>query len=121
MLEPLRITFRNMDPSPALETKIRESAARLEELGACITSCHVTVESSHRRQQKGRIFHVRIDVIVPGAEIAISRDPELDHAHEDARVAIRDAFDAAKRRLQDLAGRRERYAGNPPRELETGD
>lgn len=107
MIEPLRITFRNMDPSPALEARIRDCAARLEDLGARITSCHVTVASNHRHQQKGRIFQVRIDLTVPGAGIAISREPELDHSHEDARVAIRDAFDAARRKLLDLAGRRE--------------
>ena len=48
---------------------------------------------------------VRIDLTVPGEEIVIGREPGHDHAHEDVYVAIRDAFDAAKRQLQDHARR----------------
>jgi cold shock CspA family protein len=49
------------------------------------------------------VYHVRIDLTVPGDELVVSRDPGKDQAHEDVYVAIRDAFDAARRQLEDHA------------------
>lgn len=43
---------------------------------------------------------------VPGGDIIIRRDPAEKHAHEDVFVAVRDAFHAARRRLQDQVRRR---------------
>ncbi len=104
---PLQITFRNMEASPAMEALIREKAEKLDRYHDHIMSCRVMVEARHRRHHKGVIYHVRLDITVPGKEIVISREPEKNHAHEDAYVAIRDAFDAARRRLED-AVRKER-------------
>ena len=53
------------------------------------------------RHRQGTIYHVRVDLTVPGGEVVVNREPGEDHAHEDLHVAIRDAFDAARRRLQD--------------------
>jgi ribosome-associated translation inhibitor RaiA len=98
----LQITFRGVESSEALERSIRDHAERLEQFGR-ITRCRVVVEARHRRHRKGRIVHVRIDLTVPGGDLVVGRDPAEDHAHEDASVAIRDAFDAARRRLEDHA------------------
>lgn len=106
MQERLQITFRNMDATPEVETRIREATAKLEEVEARMIGCRVLVEARHRHHHKGGLYHVRIDLTVPGHEIAISRDPELDHAHEDVQVAIRDAFEAARRRLVHTRERR---------------
>lgn len=100
MQVPLKITFRHMDSSPTLEARIRQRADELEHFFNRITSCHVTVESRHRQQQ-GNLFGVRIDLVVPGREIVVGRDRGVNHAHEDAHVAVRDAFDALRRRLED--------------------
>ncbi|UZR27213.1 HPF/RaiA family ribosome-associated protein [Methylococcus mesophilus] len=102
-----QITFRNLSPSEAMELNIRERAEKLDLFYDGIMSCRVMVEASHRHHHQGNVYHVRIDLTVPGHELAVSRDPGLDHAHEDAYVAIRDAFDAARRQLEDL-GRRQR-------------
>lgn len=114
MREKLQVTFRGMDSSPFVVARIEEAATKLLEIENRITGCHVTVESRHRHHHKGQIFHVRIDLTVPGAEIAVSREPEQDHAHEDVYVAVRDAFDAARRRLLDLSGRRNRREETKP-------
>lgn len=106
MRDKLQVTFRSMAPSPFVEARIEEAATKLQEIEARMTGCHVTVEARHRHHHKGQIFHVHIDLTVPGAEIAVSRENEQDHAHEDVYVAIRDAFDTARRRLLDLARRR---------------
>ena len=97
MQVPLEITVRDVPRSPALEARIREKAARLEEFHPRITRCHVTVEESGKHQHQGRRFAVRIDVRVPGREIAVTHEH-----HEDVFVALRDAFDAAKRQLEDV-------------------
>ena len=101
MQVPLTVTFRNMPPSAAIEADIREKAAKLEEFYDRITSARVVVETPHRQHRQGRLFHVRIDLRVPGRELVVSREPAAHHAYEDVYVAIRDTFDAAKRQLED--------------------
>ena len=101
MQVPLQVSFRNMPPSPAVEADIREKAAKLEEFYDRITSIRVVVETPHRQHRQGKLFHVRIDVRVPGRELVVRREPAEHHAHEDVHVAVRDGFDAAKRQLED--------------------
>lgn len=127
---PLKVTFRNMPPSKAVEDNVREKAAKLDSLYDRIMRCQVTVEAPHRHHHKGKAYHVRIDLTVPGGELVINRAPQRletargasveaslpelaeNHApskhaaHEDVYVAIRDAFNAAGRKLQDYARRR---------------
>ncbi len=102
---PLQITFRDMPSSEAVETRIREKAAKLDEFYDRIMSCRVVVEAPHRRHHQGKLYHVRIDLTVPEGEIVASREPHDRHSHEDVYVAIRDAFDAARRQLEDHARR----------------
>jgi ribosome-associated translation inhibitor RaiA/cold shock CspA family protein len=103
---PLQITFRHMEPSAALEARIRQRAEELDQFFDRITACRVVVECGNRRHQQGNIFEVRVDLTVPGAEIVVGRDSGTNHGHEDAHVAVRDAFDAARRRLEDHARER---------------
>ena len=103
---PLEITFRNLDPSPALNADIRARAEKLELFYNSIMRCHVVLEAQHKHHHKGNLYHVRIDLTVPGDEIVVSRSPGADHSHEDAYVAIRDAFNAARRQLENFARRR---------------
>ena len=103
---PLRVTFRNVDHSPALESRIRELAGRLDRFSDQIVGCHVVVEAPHRHQHQGRLYEVRIELSVPESEIAIRRTHPSSHSHEDPYVALRDAFQAARRKLQDYERRR---------------
>jgi len=98
---PLQITFRHMDSSEAVAARIRERAGELERFFDRIISCRVVVECRHPRRRQGNLFRVRVDLKIPGREIAVGRDPAAHHAHEDVYVAIRDAFDAARRALED--------------------
>ncbi|ABA23693.1 cold-shock DNA-binding protein family [Trichormus variabilis ATCC 29413] len=101
MIIPLQITFHNIPPSEAVEAKIRSLADKLEHFYNRITSCRVIVDAPHRHQRNGKLYQVRIDITVPTGEIVVNRDPPEHQSHEDIYVAIRDAFDAAKRKLQD--------------------
>ena len=95
---PLQITIRDVEHSEALETHIRDKAKKLDEFFNHIMSCRVVVEVPHKHHHQGKQFNVRIDIGVAGGEIAVNRD----HA-EDVYVALRDAFDVAKRQLEDYA------------------
>src|SRR5690606_36674951 len=95
------ITFRHMDPSPAMEARIRELAERLDRFSEHIMQCHVIVEAPHQHHHKGNLYDVRMDITVPGDEIAIRRTHPVHHSHEDPYVALRDAFKAARRKLED--------------------
>ena len=98
MQVPLQISLHGIAHSDALCRTIREKAERLERYYDRITSCRVALELAGRHSRKGKQFRARIDLKVPGGEIAVT------HGHdEDLQVALRDAFDAARRRLEDHA------------------
>jgi cold shock CspA family protein/ribosome-associated translation inhibitor RaiA len=92
-----------MAPSPSVEAHIRDRADALDRYFGRIMACRVVVEASTARQRKGRLYHIRVDLTVPGREIVVKRDPAEHHGHEDILVAVRDAFDAARRQLEDYA------------------
>lgn len=105
---PLQVSFKNMDHSDAVETLVREKAAKLEQYFSHLTSCRVVIEAPHRHHHKGKIFHVKIEMGVPRkSELVVSNETERNHAHEDVYVAIRDAFDTAARQLRAYAGKME--------------
>ncbi len=102
MQVPLEIVFEDMDPSDAIDSRLREETAKLEQFTDRITSTRVVVAKPHRHHRKGNTYRVRIHITVPGGgDIIVSRDPGDRGAHEDVYVTIRDAFGAARRQLQD--------------------
>jgi ribosome-associated translation inhibitor RaiA len=129
MILPLQISFRNLKPSEAVQARVREEVSKLETFYQGIISCRVIVELPHKRHKKGDLYHVRIDLTVPGAALVVKREPsrqaglrqvdsekhskssEAHAAHKDVYVVIRDAFKEARRQLQDFA-LRERGSGN---------
>ena len=96
---PLEITFRGMSPSLAVETAIRHWVARLEGVYGRLHRCAVLIDQPHQHHHRRKRFHVKVDLTVPGYELAMSRDPERDPGHRDVYVALADAFRAARRRL----------------------
>jgi ribosomal subunit interface protein len=107
---PLQVSFHGIGHSDALYDAIREKAGKLERYYPHIVSCRVVLELGARQQRKGKQFAARIDLKVPGGEIAVTHEHD-----EDVQVALRDAFDAARRRLEDYArtqrGDVKRHAG----------
>jgi ribosome-associated translation inhibitor RaiA len=117
---PVQITFRNTSSSQPLEALIHEKAAGLETYYHPIVGCRVLVEVPHRHHRVGNPVHVRVDLTVPGHELVVTHDASLHGAPDEAEgaaVAIREAFDIARRQLQDY-GRRQRgdvkLHGAPP-------
>ena len=120
---PLQITFRNMERLEGVEELIRAEAEKLEDFYSQIMGCRVAVEVPHGHHRKGNLYHIRIDLTLPGMELAIKHEPSLSKGirqaggaemkkrlevrapHRDLHLAIRDAFKVAGRRLQDYARR----------------
>jgi ribosome-associated translation inhibitor RaiA len=123
MTRPVQVTFRNMAVSTALEEVVRARAAWLESFYSGLVGCRVVLEIPHRHRMRGNPMHVRVELSLPGEDIIVSHEPtqhatlkdaqsdavrkdaEVDGAHKDAVVAIHDAFDLARRRLEDYARR----------------
>jgi cold shock CspA family protein/ribosome-associated translation inhibitor RaiA len=103
MQTPLQITFRHMEPSPAVEAHVREHVGRLERFHGRITGCHVVIEAPAGHRNKGAPFDIRIELTVPNGKIHVRSDRGEPEAYMDVYLALRDAFDAAKRLLQDHA------------------
>jgi len=96
MQRPVQITFKDTARSDAVEQHIRDKAAKLETFYPNIIGCHVSVELPHKHHHQGKRHNVRIDIKVPGSEIVVNREE-----HEDIYIALRDAFDAAKRQVEE--------------------
>jgi ribosome-associated translation inhibitor RaiA len=103
---PLQIAFRNLSHSEAVEEAVREKAEKLDEFCDRIMRCRVVIEVPHRHHEHGNVYQVRIDLTVPGEEIVVSREAPKHVPDKDVHVAIRDAFDAARRQLEDYVRRR---------------
>lgn len=103
MQEPLEIVFHQLEPSPDIEADIRERADKLSRLYDRLTHCRVSIEALHRQHRTGNVYDVHIDMLVPGGELVVSREPhnaKEKYANPDLRTSIRDAFQAAERQLK---------------------
>lgn len=99
---PVQIVFRDMVPLPSLEAEIRRRASKLEQFAPDLMSCQIVVESEANRHHQGHRYVVRIDARVPGGEICAGER----QGDEDIAVALRGAFDAVARQLEDHERRR---------------
>ncbi len=100
MKQPLQIRFVGMDPSEAVETAARRKAGKLDQFRPDIMACRVTIELAEKHKHQGNPFAVRVDVTVPDHELSVDRVQD-----EDVYVALREAFDDMKRRLEDSVRR----------------
>ncbi|MEG6508884.1 HPF/RaiA family ribosome-associated protein [Methyloligella sp. 2.7D] len=101
MTSTLQISYRDIEPSEAIESRIAEHAAKLDAFFSRSLVYDIVVEMPHRHHEKGNLYNVRIHISMPGRDVNVDHAGRQDHAHEDINVAIRDAFDAARRQLQD--------------------
>jgi ribosome-associated translation inhibitor RaiA len=106
MRQPLRITYRNVEPSPVIDTLVRDWADKLDAIYARITHCSVTLEAPNLHHRNGRHFRVRVEVTIPGGELVVGRDPPAGSTNEDLYRATMEAFRAMRRRLRHVILRR---------------
>ncbi|HEV8577792.1 MAG TPA: HPF/RaiA family ribosome-associated protein [Thermoanaerobaculia bacterium] len=108
MQVPLEISTRWIDLSPPLEAEIRKRAGRLERRFSRITSCRIAVERpTGNHHQEGGPYRVRLDITVPGSELVADKEAE------EIYTAIRDAFEAAERQVEEWSRRRRGEVKSP--------
>lgn len=106
---PLQIAFHGLDKSDAIEERVREKVAKLEQFCDRITGCRVVIEVHHKNtsnlHKKGEPYHISIFVSVPGDELVVKRDPKDVNVNEDIQIALRDAFQSMERQVRDWTTR----------------
>lgn len=93
---PVQITIRDIPYSLAIETNIRKRAEKLNRFYGRISSCRIVVELPQKHKHQGKLYNVRIDITVPRKEFVTTRKVD-----QDVYVAIRDAFHAIARQLEE--------------------
>ena len=97
MQTPLEVSFGNIDKSDAVVEFIQAKIKKLETTYQDITSIHIYLDKPHKRKDKS--YEVKLEVRVPGAELAVSGNPGNHKGHADINVAIRDSFNAMEKQL----------------------
>ena len=110
---PLEIVIRDIPRSDELEQRVRTKVEKLAALYDRITRCRVVVSAPAQHHHRKAPYHVSIELGLPGPEIVVNKEASQDPTHEDLGIALRDAFDAARRQIQD---RLARYRQHPSSE-----
>jgi len=108
MQTPLRMTFRHMPASAALEARIREYIAGLERLHDHITGCEVMVDAPTGHHVNGAPFDVRINLQLPDDSLHVQNQGRANAAHADVYLAVRDTFHSLERMLRRHTASRQR-------------
>lgn len=100
-MQPLQITLRDIPNSIALEMLIRKKVEKLKTFNNRMISCHVVVDKVQNHKHQGKLYNVRIDTLVPGKELVVTKKSD-----EDVYIAIRDSFHAITRQLEENSQKR---------------
>jgi ribosomal subunit interface protein len=92
-----QVTYRDMDPSQALNAIINKRLQKLERYSSDIQHSRVVLESPHNHKHKGKQFRATVEIEVKGSPITVSQNDPSIH------VAVRDAFNIAERKLKSHA------------------
>lgn len=94
------ITYRHVDPSPAVETLIGRRVKKLEQINDRIVGCDVTLEAPQKPRRRGRLYSVRVMLRTPGPDLSAARTVAQGSARDDVLLAMNRAFSAAETRLK---------------------
>jgi len=94
----LQITARDIEITDAIRADITEKAGKLDKFYDRIMRCRVVLEAPKRHQHEGKLYNIHIYITVPGGELVVKRE-----MNKDLYVSIRDAFQAARRKLEDCS------------------
>ena len=85
---PVKITYRGLDKSDAIDNLVLEHSARLEKFCDHINRCDVAIEQPNHGHQKGNPYRVRIDVTVaPRHELVADVTADETRAAQDTDLA----------------------------------
>src|SRR5712671_3965378 len=121
MIPSVQVTFRNLSEIPDVRQLVENRVQKLETFCKPILSCRVVIEVPAKHHRKGFPFNVRIDayltdgrVIVKHAAASYAGQREISNEkvrmgsettseRNSLQMTIRDAFDSARRQLQEHA------------------
>jgi len=101
MQVPLQITFCDIPSSSAIEEAIGKEASWLDQYYGRVIGCKVIVSKPHRHRHTGSLYSIAIHLTVPGRELVVDREHRMHGGHTDPYLAVREAFHAARRALED--------------------
>jgi len=102
MQSPITLMFRHIERTGGLEASAREIAQRLLRFNERITQCHVLVEGRAVGESQAPPYSVKIHLSVPSAQIHAGSLLDGSGQQSDVYTALREAFNDAKRQLQEL-------------------
>jgi ribosome-associated translation inhibitor RaiA len=105
-----RITFRDMDSSPAVEHDIKTHVEKLASHFPDMLGCHVVIEMPHRSHRQAPEFRVLVELEMPGKTLVVSRDHGDTDDRADAHQQIKRAFAAAHRELEKFTDARKGHS-----------
>lgn len=106
---PIKITYRGVEKSVAIESTVLEHAARLERFCDHINRCDIAIEQMNHTHQKGNPYRCRIDVTVrPRHELVADERQKDNDSHEPLKKVIHDAFKTMERQLRHLVEKQRR-------------
>jgi cold shock CspA family protein len=102
MQTPVEIDFQGMRGRPEVQASIQHHVAELEQRYGRVTACRVVLKGPGGHQRTGGLYEVNIRLALPnGREVNVARTAQADERLADLSFAINDAFQHARRRLQD--------------------
>ncbi|MGE5510525.1 MAG: HPF/RaiA family ribosome-associated protein [Bacteroidota bacterium] len=106
MSTPLEISFHGLERSDAVEARIRDKFNRLQHHFDRIMHARVVIETPRKHTLTAKVFHVKIELLLPGQKpLVVCNEPEPEQTRTDLSTSIRDAFAAARRRLDEAAAK----------------
>lgn len=105
MQVPIRVIFDGLERSEAIEALCLRAATKLERFHGHMTSCTVNLSRPNRRHVQGNVWEVRVHVQVPTGEIVTRATATETVDRRYLGPALRRAFHAARRRIQDVLAR----------------
>ncbi len=104
MSTPIEIHFHGIDKSEAIEERVRDKVAKLEKHCGRMTRCRVVLEVPHRSPAKPKVYQIKIEISLPRRRpIVVRHEREGSHASEELALALRDAFEAALRKVDGVS------------------
>ena len=98
------VVFQNCEPSEELRSEVAHQLERLEKFSPRITSCRLVIHGPETRHRHGDTFKIDLRIAMPQhKDIVVNRSHGDVPENEHPLVAIRNAFAAAQRQIEDAA------------------
>ena len=106
MTIPTEITFRDIEPSDALRTLVRERVQRLERFARDIRTCHVTIGLAEAHHIHGNAISVHATLTLRGRQLDVQGSSKNKPTKEDAYAMVDVTMNVLRRRVEDYVRKR---------------